>query len=76
MIDIFIPVIWICVNTKCEFMSPPTHYTIESRCMSEMNKQKEHMKKLVKKAGQGEITVLEGTCVTTTIENSKNKTKL
>jgi len=73
MIDIFIPVIWICVNSKCEFMSPPTHYTVESKCMSEMGQQKEHMKQLVKKAGQGIITVLEGTCVTTKIAKIESK---
>jgi hypothetical protein len=73
MIDIFIPVLWICINANCEFMSPNTHYTSESKCIGEIDKQKKHMTKLVKKAGKGEITTMEGTCVTTQIESLKGK---
>jgi hypothetical protein len=73
MIDIFIPVLWICINSNCEFMSPSTHYTSESKCITELDRQKKHMTKLVKKVGKGEITEMEGTCVTTQIETLKGK---
>jgi len=38
-----------------------------------LEKQKQHMTKLVKKAGKGEITQMEGTCVTTQIDSLKGK---
>lgn len=73
MIEIFIPVLFICINANCEFMSPSSHYTSETKCYIELEKQKQHMTKLVKKAGKGEITTMEGTCVSTEIENLKGK---
>ena len=71
MIEIFIPVLWICINANCEFMSPDIHYTSETKCRISLEKQKQHMIQLVKKAGKGEIREMEGTCVTTQIENTK-----
>ena len=64
MIEIFIPVLWICINTHCEFMqSDGFYFTQETKCMESLDIQKQRMRELVKQAGQGTITVLEGTCV-------------
>ena len=63
MIEIFIPVLWICINTHCEFMqSDGFYFTQETKCMESLDIQKQRMRELVKQAGQGTITVLEGTC--------------
>ena len=64
MIEIFIPVLWICINTHCEFMQANGFYfTNEEVCMASLEAQKQRMRDLVKQANQGNITVLEGTCV-------------
>jgi hypothetical protein len=71
MIDIFIPVIWICINANCEFMAPHVHYTSKVKCMQSIDEQKKYMQNMVTKAGQGKINIFEGTCVSTSIENVK-----
>jgi len=64
MIEIFIPVLWICINAHCEFMqSDGFYFTQETKCIESLDMQKQRMRELVKQAGQGTITVLEGTCV-------------
>ena len=69
MIEIFIPVLWICINAHCEFMqSDGFYFTQETKCRESLDIQKQRMKELVKQAGQGTITVLEGTCVDAKIE--------
>ncbi len=69
MIEIFIPVLWICINANCEFMqSDGFYFTQEIKCIESLDKQKQRMRDLVKQAGQGTITVLEGTCVDAKIE--------
>ena len=63
MIEIFIPVLWICINAHCEFMqSDGFYFTKEEVCMASLEVQKQRMRDLVKQAGQGNITVLEGIC--------------
>jgi hypothetical protein len=69
MIEIFIPVLWICINANCEFMqSNGFYFTQEIKCMESLDKQKQRMRDLVKQAKQGTITVLEGTCIDAKIE--------
>jgi hypothetical protein len=64
MIEIFIPVLWICINAHCEFMqSDGFYFTQETKCIESLDMQKQRMRELVRQAGQGTITVLEGTCV-------------
>jgi len=63
MIEIFIPVLWICINAHCEFMQADGFYfTQETKCAESLEVQKQRMRELVRQAGQGTITVLEGTC--------------
>ncbi len=63
MIEIFIPVLWICINAHCEFMqSDGFYFTQEIKCTQSLDKQKQRMRDLVKQAEQGTITVLEGIC--------------
>jgi hypothetical protein len=39
------------------------YFTQEIKCTESLDTQKQRMRDLVKQAGQGTITVLEGTCV-------------
>ena len=61
--NIFIPVLIICLNGNCEFMQAQTYYKDEAQCKASMDMQKQHMRNLIKKADKGEATVLEGTCI-------------
>ena len=64
MIEIFIPVLWICINARCEFMqSDGFYFTKKEVCMASLEQQKTFMIDLVKQANQGSITMLEGVCV-------------
>lgn len=62
MIEIFIPVLWICINAKCEFMQGEMHFYQEEKCLESLEQQKSHMRDLVRQAGRGKITVMEGIC--------------
>ena len=73
MIEIFIPVLWICMNNNCEFMAPDAHFLSEKACRQSIDDQKEHMKTLAKQA-KTTITVLEGTCVQTRVDDPKGNT--
>jgi hypothetical protein len=72
MIEIFIPVLWICVNAKCEFMQADGFYfTNEAECMASLDVQKERMTKMVEQT-PGKITVMEGTCADAKIKFIKS----
>ena len=74
MIEIFIPVLWICINTKCEFMqSDGFYFTKEEVCLASLDTQKQRMRDLVKLAGQGTITVLECICVDAKLKTVNEK---
>jgi hypothetical protein len=44
------------------------YFTQETKCIESLDMQKQRMRELVRQAGQGTITVLEGTCVDAKIE--------
>jgi hypothetical protein len=72
MIEIFIPVLWICVNAKCEFMQAKDFYfTNEAECMASLDVQKDRMRRLVAQT-DGKITVMEGTCADAKIKFIKS----
>jgi len=73
MIEIFIPVLFICINNNCEFMQSTGHFRVEAQCMADLEKQKQHMRDLVKEANQGEINTLQGTCADATIKVKTDK---
>ena len=61
---IFIPILFICVSSQCEFMQAKMYYQTEVECRSNVSIQKQHMKNLIGRAGQGDnIGILEGTCI-------------
>jgi hypothetical protein len=72
--NIFIPVLWICINSHCEFMQADGFYfTQEAKCLESLDVQKQRMIDLVKEAGQGTITVLEGICADAKIMTSEKR---
>jgi len=73
MIEIFIPVLFICLNGNCNFMQAQTHYRSESQCRASIDAQKIHMLKVVEQANQGKATILEGTCINTRVQDEKGR---
>jgi len=73
MIEIFIPVLFICMNGNCDFMQAQTHYTNETQCKASIDAQKIHMLKVAETANQGKYTVLEGTCINARISDPKKQ---
>jgi hypothetical protein len=73
MIDIFIPVLFMCLNGNCEFMQAKIHYRSKEKCMTAIEEQKTYMLTMVKKTGKQEFEVLEGTCINAKVDDMKNK---
>ena len=62
VLTIFIPVLFVCMNDRCQFMKG-TYYTNESECRAMIDAQKDNIRRMALKGG-GMVTQLEGTCVT------------
>jgi hypothetical protein len=73
MIEIFIPVLFICMNGNCDFMQAEAHYRSEAQCRASIDAQKIHMLKVAETANQGKYTVLEGTCINARISDPKKQ---
>ena len=73
MIEIFIPVLFVCMNGNCNFMQAQTHYKSEEQCRASVDSQKVHMLEVAEKANKGKISTLEGTCINTKVEDLKGK---
>ena len=70
MIEIFIPVLVICLNGNCEFMQAQTYYTTDAACRQQIDIQIERMRGLANKGGK-EIAIIEGTCITAKVKTTK-----
>ena len=73
MMEIFIPVLFICMNGNCDFMQAQTHYKSDAQCRASIDAQKIHMLKVAETANQGKYTVLEGTCINAHIGDPKKQ---
>jgi len=73
MIEIFIPVLFVCFNSNCNFMQAQTHYKSEAQCKASIDIQKVHMLEVAEKANQGKLTILEGTCINTRVADPKRQ---
>ena len=67
MIDLFVPILWVCINGNCEFMQSEQHYTRESECKRQVDIQKTKIRKMAKEA-KSQVEVLEGTCISISIQ--------
>lgn len=74
MIEIFIPVLFICMNGNCDFMQAQTVYRSEAQCRVSIDNQKTHMLEVAATAGAGKYTVLEGTCINAKINDPRKQT--
>lgn len=72
MIDIFIPVLFMCLNDNCNFMQSQSVFKSEVQCRVSIDNQKIQMVKIANQAGTSKMTILEGTCINTKI-NSPGK---
>ena len=73
MIEIFIPVLFVCMNGNCNFMQAQTHYKTEVKCRESIDNQKVRLIEMAKEADQGKISTLEGTCINAKVEDSKGR---
>jgi len=73
MIEIFIPVLFICLNNNCNFMQSQTVHKSEAQCRISLDNQKIHMLEVAEQSGQGKLTIIEGTCVNAKIKDTRNK---
>lgn len=73
MMEIFIPVLFICMNGNCDFMQAQTYYKSDAQCRASIDAQKIHMLKVAETANQGKYTVLEGTCINARIGDPKKQ---
>jgi len=71
MIDIFIPVLFMCLNGNCEFMQAKIHYRSEEKCQDSIEEQKKYMVNILKKGGKQEFELLEGTCINAKVDDLK-----
>jgi hypothetical protein len=60
---IYIPVLFVCMNSHCEFMQAQTWYKTDQQCRAAVDEQKDNLRKMALKGGQM-VTQLEGTCIT------------
>lgn len=72
---IFIPVLFICINAKCEFMQYTDYSMTETECRESVESQKNRIKEMAK-FGQGKVGVLEGTCIEVDSRRIKEKKRL
>jgi len=63
MNTIFIPVLFICINSNCEFMQATNSFKFEKECREGITIQKKYMTDMVKKVELGKIDLMEGTCI-------------
>ena len=73
MLEIFIPVLFVCMNGNCDFMQAQVFYKNEAQCRASIDSQKIHMLEVAEQANQGKYTVLEGTCITARISDPKKQ---
>ena len=74
MIEIFIPVLFMCMNGNCEFMQAQAVHQSEAQCRASIDIQKKHMLGVAEKSNAGKMTILEGTCISARIPDPKKQT--
>jgi hypothetical protein len=74
MIEIFIPVLLMCLNGNCEFMQAEAYYTSEAKCRASVDAQKIHLLEVAEQANQGKISLLEGTCINAKVQDPRKQT--
>lgn len=73
MIELFIPVLFMCISNDCNFMQAQVSFKTEALCKVAISSQIEHMMEIAKDSKQ-EFTLLEGTCVSIKVDTPRYKT--
>ena len=73
MIEIFVPVLFVCMNGHCEFLQAKTSYKTETMCWESINVKKVRMLEMVEKIEEGKISTLEGSCISAWTEDPKSR---
>ena len=73
MIEIFIPVLFICMNQHCAFLQAKTSYLTETKCWDSINAKMVRMLEMVEKVEEGKISTLEGSCISAWTEAPKSR---
>jgi len=60
---IYIPILFLCVGEVCNFMQGQVLHKTEASCRASIETQKVYMTEVSVEAGQGKITLIEGTCI-------------
>lgn len=66
--NIYIAVLFICLGDVCNFMQGSMAHKTELQCRQSLEQQKAQLTEMATTANQGEITILEGTCVVITLK--------
>ena len=66
--NIYIAVLFICLVDTCNFMQGSLVHKTELQCRMSLEQQKRQLTEIAVAANQGEITILEGMCVTITLK--------
>jgi len=72
MIEIFIPVLFMCLNGNCNFMQAQIYFISEEQCRASIDNQKKIMTMNAKKTGFP-IETLEGTCINAKVDGLKGQ---
>jgi len=70
-LNIFVPILWVCINGHCEFIQQNTYFTSEAECAQAVRKQKKKIREMVEKT-DGVLGDFEGTCVDAKIKRLIN----
>jgi len=71
--NIFVPILWICINSNCVFMQQSTYFLEEAQCRESMQEQKKKIRFMAKK-NKGTVKQLEGMCVSVNTDQLPTKT--
>lgn len=66
--NIYIAVLFLCLGDTCNFMQGSQAHKTELQCRMSLEQQKLQLTEMAAVANQGEITVLEGTCIVVTLK--------
>lgn len=66
--NIYIAVLFVCLGDTCNFMQGSQAHKTELQCRMSLEQQKLQLTEMAAIANQGEITVLEGTCIVVTLK--------
>ena len=67
--NIFIPVLFVCLAEHCEFMQQKTYYKSDETCREEVQRKKDEMEKMTGKLG----AKIEATCIEANVSTKERE---